>query len=114
MSSKKEIRWLYDELPELISKGIISEETSDQLKEHYGPIEPQTNLSIGFFPLIVAQIIYGYAFFKKRDVIAWAESSVSFLMLMLLCTLALISQIYNLGGELRDPAFVEKHFIVRN
>lgn len=30
------IRWLYDELPELVSRGVITEDTASRLRAHYG------------------------------------------------------------------------------
>jgi uncharacterized membrane protein len=39
MNNKKGISWLYNELPELINKGIISPEISDNIKSHYGKEE---------------------------------------------------------------------------
>lgn len=38
MAGKKYIRWLYDELPGLIEKGILGEKQADALKEHYGAV----------------------------------------------------------------------------
>lgn len=35
---KKNIQWLYSELPDLINKGILSAEDSDKLKKYYGEI----------------------------------------------------------------------------
>ncbi|MFI5150208.1 MAG: DUF2157 domain-containing protein [Bacteroidia bacterium] len=55
---------------------------------------------LSFTPLIIAQCIFGYAFFKKRDSVAWTEGSAAFLFLMIASTIALISQTYNLGGQL--------------
>lgn len=36
--NKKAIAWLYQELPELVTKGILPPETAEKLREHYGPI----------------------------------------------------------------------------
>ena len=52
-----------------------------------------------FLPLIVAQIIYGYVYFKKPDKTAWVEASSGFLMLMLAATISLISQTYHIEGS---------------
>lgn len=37
--NKNALRWLYQELPGLVSKGILSQETSDNLKNYYGEIK---------------------------------------------------------------------------
>ncbi|MGB0930067.1 MAG: DUF2157 domain-containing protein, partial [Chitinophagales bacterium] len=65
-----------------------------------------TKTILCFLPLICAQIIYAYAFFKKSDSVAWTESAAIFLMLMLASCMALISQTYNLPGEIEDFIFV--------
>ena len=38
MAGKKSIRWLYNELPGLVGKGVLGEKQADALKEHYGPV----------------------------------------------------------------------------
>ncbi len=35
----KAVQWLYKELPELVSKGVLSQSAADQLHEHYGDIK---------------------------------------------------------------------------
>ncbi|GMV94588.1 MAG: DUF2157 domain-containing protein [Candidatus Hydrogenedentes bacterium] len=40
--SKRAIRWLYDELPELVREGVVSQETADRVRAHYGDV-PETN-----------------------------------------------------------------------
>lgn len=65
-----------------------------------------TKTILCFLPLITAQIIYGYAFFKKSNSAAWTESTAIFLMLMLASCMALISQTYNLPGTMEDFVFV--------
>lgn len=35
---KKAIAWLYNQLPELVDKGIISAESAERLKKHYGSV----------------------------------------------------------------------------
>jgi len=34
--TKKHVRWLYSELPSLVDKHVIPEDTADKLREHYG------------------------------------------------------------------------------
>lgn len=40
--NKKAVAWLYQELPELIQKGIVTPEIAEQLKKYYGPVETTT------------------------------------------------------------------------
>ena len=61
---------------------------------------------LSFLPLIFAQIIYAYVFFKKRNAISWVESSSGFLMLMLASSIALISQTYHIAGSMEEFLFI--------
>lgn len=137
----KALKWLYGELPNLVTKGIIDEEGAAKIKTHYGALPKTSTLPmaliitgilgavligagiilifgynwenftlnqrtvLSFLPLIVAQMVYGYTFFRKRNDTGWVESSSIFLMLMLASSLALISQTYHVDGELEDFLF---------
>ena len=141
MGKDKEIGWLYDEIPSLIEKGILTEESAVKLREHYG--EPERNNSrnlvfiisailgsiliglgiillfahnwdeysrttrtvLSFIPLLVAEFLFGYAYFRQRNSISWMESTAGFLVLMVGSSLFLIGQIYNLGGNLSELLF---------
>jgi uncharacterized membrane protein len=37
--NKKTIQWLYQELPDLVSKGVLPQSSADMLREHYGDIK---------------------------------------------------------------------------
>ena len=39
---KKAIGWLYGQIPDLISKNIINEDTAEKLKKHYGALDPDS------------------------------------------------------------------------
>ncbi len=60
--------------------------------------------ALSFAPLVVAQAIYGYAFFKQKQSVAWVEGTSVFLMLMLASSIALVSQTYHLYGDM--PSFL--------
>ncbi|MFK7808345.1 MAG: DUF2157 domain-containing protein [Saprospiraceae bacterium] len=142
MSKTDHLKWLYKELPDLVSKGILSDESVAKLKGHYGEIDEKPAYDIAlllaailgavligggiillfahnwdqfsrpvrtllsFAPLVVAQILYGYVFFKKKDHTAWVEASSAFLMLMLAACIALISQTYHIQGKMEDFLFI--------
>lgn len=53
-------------------------------------------------PLLIAQGFFAYAYFKKKDSVAWNESTSGFLMLMIASSIALISQTYNIAGSMKD------------
>ncbi|MEZ4883378.1 MAG: DUF2157 domain-containing protein [Chitinophagales bacterium] len=85
----------------LIGSGIIL-----IFAHNWDDFSRSTKTILCFLPLISAQIIYGYSFFKKSDSVAWIESTAIFLMLMLASCMALISQTYNLPGTIQDFLFV--------
>ena len=48
----RNIRWLYQELPGLVSRGVVSEEVAGQLRAHYGP--PPPDAAIGIAKILIA------------------------------------------------------------
>lgn len=44
--SANNLRWLYDELPELVARGVISPEVAERLRTHYGPPPANTTISL--------------------------------------------------------------------
>ncbi len=138
MGRDKEISWLYEELPSLVEKGLLTEEAASKLRNHYG--EPEKNSSrnlifiisailgsiliglgiillfaynwdeysrltrtiITFIPLIAAELVFGYAYFRKRTSIGWMEGASGFLFLMVGAAIGLTGQIYNMGGTLSE------------
>jgi len=40
--NKASIRWLYQELPDLIAKGILTKEAADKIQQHYGEVKNVT------------------------------------------------------------------------
>lgn len=53
-----------------------------------------------FLPLLTGQSLCMYTFLKKKDNTAWKESSSTFLFFAVGACISLISQIYNIHGEL--------------
>lgn len=53
-----------------------------------------------FLPLLIGQFLCAYTFLKKKDNIAWKESSATFLFFSVGACISLISQIYNIQGDL--------------
>ncbi|MEM1321034.1 MAG: DUF2157 domain-containing protein [Bacteroidota bacterium] len=51
-------------------------------------------------PLVIAQMLYGYTFYRQSESVAWVEATSAFLMLMVGASIALISQTYNIIGSL--------------
>lgn len=48
MANPKYLRWLYEEFPDLIAKGILTKEQSVQIQKYYGEIEDKPAFNIGF------------------------------------------------------------------
>ena len=142
MRNQKAIKWLYEQLPSLVEKGVIEPATSEKIKQHFGEIDQKPDYNIAFLvagtigalligggiilifaynwenlsrtwrtifsflPLLFAQAIYTYVYFKKRDANSWVEASSGFLMLMLASSIALISQTYHIAGSTESFLFI--------
>lgn len=48
MAHPRFIRWLYEELPELVARGILSQEQAAHIRAYYGTVETKPALNIGF------------------------------------------------------------------
>lgn len=48
MAHPRYLRWLYEELPELIAKGILTEEQAAKIKANYGEVEQRPAFNLGF------------------------------------------------------------------
>jgi len=57
---------------------------------------------IGFLPLVLAQGLSFYVLQKKKELTSWRESTALFQFLMVGLTISIISQIYNLSGDLNS------------
>jgi len=55
-----------------------------------------------FLPLVIGQIGGGYALLKKKKSLAWREIAAAFIFFALGATISLISQIYNIPGNLSE------------
>lgn len=56
-------------------------------------------ISLAFLPLVLGQLVTGYVIFKNKSGI-WKEASATFLFFAIGCCIAMISQIYNIPGNL--------------
>lgn len=59
-----------------------------------------TKTILAFIPLLVGQLLCAFSLFKRDDSVAWRESSTAFLFFGIGACISLVSQIYNLPGEL--------------
>jgi len=79
----------------LVGLGIIS-----IFAHNWDDLSRSTKTILAFIPLIIGQIACGYTLLKKRESIAWRESSAMFLFLAIGASISLVSQIYNISGNL--------------
>jgi uncharacterized membrane protein len=78
----------------LIGLGIIL------ILAHNWDIFPRAiKISLTFLPLFIGQLLCVYSLLKKDGDIAWKESSAAFLFLSVGASIALVSQIYQLPGN---------------
>ena len=55
---------------------------------------------LAFIPMIIGQIACGYTLYREKDNRAWREGSATFLFFTVGACIGMVSQIYNLEGEL--------------
>lgn len=56
--SKKHVQWLYEELPDLVGKGVLPAESAEKLRQHYGePATGSRNWAIVLFSILGGALI---------------------------------------------------------
>src|SRR5574339_135276 len=123
------------DIPDLLSAGIISQETADKIHNYYASkrknsanrifivfgifgailvglgiillvahnwddLSRTTKSFFAFLPLVLGQILCGFVLIKKNDRVIWRESASAFLFFAVGACLSLITQIYNIPGNL--------------
>lgn len=79
----------------LIGLGIIL-----IIAHNWDELSRGTKTFFAMFPLLIGQIFCGYTILKKEESMAWRESSASFLFFAVGACISLVSQIYNIPGNL--------------
>jgi len=136
--NKQALQWLYEELPSLVNKDILSQTTADKLHEYYGELKNTDKKSfavilcsilgalliasgiillfahnweqlsrpiragVALLPLIIGQILAFWVLLKHATSHALKESIATFISLMVGAAIALISQTYNISGDMAD------------
>jgi uncharacterized membrane protein len=59
-------------------------------------------LGLALLPLLLGQAACAFTLFKKADSTAWREGSATFLFLSIGAAIAIVSQVYQMGGELSE------------
>jgi len=70
------------------------------IAHNWDELSRATKTSFAFIPLIAGQLLAGFSLFKKQNNTAWREASSAFLFFMIGASISLISQIYNIVGNL--------------
>ena len=60
---------------------------------------------LAFVPILIGQIACVYSYFKKKNNPIWLEGSAIFLSISIGATISLISQIYNIPGNIGNYVF---------
>jgi len=79
----------------LIGLGIIL-----IIAQNWDQLPKSIKTTFAFLPLIIGQLLGAYGLLKKQESITWRESTATFIFLMVGASISLISQIYNIPGEL--------------
>lgn len=70
------------------------------IAHNWDELSKSTKSVLAFLPLIIGQIICGYVLMKQAEKAAWRESASAFLFFSVGASISLISQIYNIPGNL--------------
>ncbi len=74
------------------------------IAHNWDDLSKNTKVVFAYLPLIIGQVFCGYTLLKKADSSAWREASSAFLFFAVGSSIALISQVYNISGDL--PSFL--------
>lgn len=133
--NRKSVAWLYEQLPELVEKGVLSLEAARNLQEYYGQLPAKhgksifrtllgllgslllglgiillvghnwdqlsnvTRLSYAMALLLLAQVLTGWALWRKKESQVWLEGTGTFLTLTIGAVMALVGQTYHLVDD---------------
>lgn len=69
------------------------------IAHNWDDLSKTTKTVLAFLPLLLGQGLSAYALFKKRESIAWREGATAFLFCAVGASISLVSQIYNIPGD---------------
>jgi uncharacterized membrane protein len=70
------------------------------IAHNWDELSRTTKTLFAFLPLLIGQVLCGFALIKKQNSIAWRESGTAFLFFSVGASISLVSQIYNIPGDL--------------
>lgn len=61
MRSASHLRWLHDELPDLVRRGVLDPEAAERLRDHYGEVDRSVSrrMAVGIFGVLGAILVGG-------------------------------------------------------
>lgn len=72
------------------------------LAHNWDDLDRTAKVAIGLLPLIIGQLVTGWIVFKGKEDRAWREGTAAFLFCAIGVSIAIVSQAYNLEGDLAD------------
>jgi len=75
------------------------------IAHNWDELSKNVKVFFAFMPLVLAQMFCGFTLLKKPDNTAWKEASGAFLFFAVGASISLISQVYNISGDLAQFLF---------
>ena len=76
------------------------------LAHNWDTLPKIAKLSIGLFPLLIGQGLVAYVVLKRPEDKAWREGSATFLFFAIAISISIVSQVYNIEGDLGGFLFI--------
>jgi uncharacterized membrane protein len=70
------------------------------IAHNWDELSRTTKTLLALLPLLFGQVLCGFVLIKKQDSVAWRESGTAFLFFAVGASISLVSQIYNIPGNL--------------
>ncbi|MBL4736073.1 MAG: DUF2157 domain-containing protein [Flavobacteriales bacterium] len=72
------------------------------IAHNWDELSKLTRTVIAFVPLLLGQAIAAFTMFRKPESVAWREAATTFLFFAIGASISLVSQIYNIQGDMGD------------
>lgn len=76
------------------------------IAHNWDVLSKPVKLGVALFPLLIGQAICGYLLWKKSTSVAWREATSVFVVFAVVTAIAIVSQVYNIEGNLANFLFV--------
>jgi uncharacterized membrane protein len=75
------------------------------IAHNWDDLSKNIKVVIAYLPLVIAQLLCVYSLLKRSDSSAWREASSAFLVFAVGASISLVSQVYNIHGDLASFLF---------